>query len=444
MGGGDDDDDNDDDDGGGVGRIRDDVDENDDEDDGDDSGSISACWDVRNLALDECDGNDDDDIDYGRAIQPSENDFHLEMDHLRGRIERVSLSLSTCRGLSNPHTWRTNCLNPVRNVVREWRCIVAFHHPDGATSIYDDIETDDEYEGGRRVEVPSPISMRDDGDGSNAPVPPRSRRNDVDGNDQLQLRATSTGVFGLIQTSVQIGPLVGSNPGYFKRCGGEVASLAAAFLLDIVELAGVDMNAMIDVEDPKCDHRSSIRNGLRDNRDTNDSSPGRERTEGLFEEREAYAGCDDDESSGGGQSGQEKDVDRRSEESVKSCDVSSSESDSSVSEYCDDETEYLHASIIDDTPRESNPSKRDDLVVSSPRTTRGRVLIDGLQKSLLFTDKQSQKFYQWLCNAEKAVGKDLPPSKSASRLQSLRSKKQTLKELKIQRKLKKKKKKGGR
>jgi hypothetical protein len=48
--------------------------------------------------------------------------------------------------------------------------------------------------------------------------------------------------------------------------------------------------------------------------------------------------------------------------------------------------------------------------------------------------------YQWFGNAENAIERNTTPSKSASKLQSLKSKKQTLKELKIQRKHKKKKK----
>ena len=83
---------------------------------------------------------------------------------------------------------------------------------------------------------------------------------------------------------------------------------------------------------------------------------------------------------------------------------------------------------------------RDDTMASRGNTARGRAIIDGIQGSLLFTDKQSRKIYKWLCDAEKAVVRETPPSESARRLQSLRSKKQTLKELKMQRKLTKKKK----
>ena len=38
-------------------------------------------------------------------------------------------------------------------------------------------------------------------------------------------------VFGLIQLALQCGPLKGSNPGYFKRCGRDVAQMAHTFLV---------------------------------------------------------------------------------------------------------------------------------------------------------------------------------------------------------------------
>ncbi|KAL3810354.1 hypothetical protein ACHAXA_004196 [Cyclostephanos tholiformis] len=383
---------------------------------------------ARNLTLDENGGGDENVIDNDdQAIYHDDEKFLLEVEHLQRRIERISLSLKTCVGLSNPSTWRTNCLLPVRNVVREWKCILAFHHPEGtASSIYDN-------GGGREVERSSPPSVRNDGDGCGSVPPPAPRCIDVERNDLL-LRGTSTKVFCLVQTSVQSGPLVGSNPGYFKRCGGEVASMAFAFLLEIVELAGVDSNEMMERE---CDRRRrSIRDGPREG-----ASSGRRQAEGRFERRVGDANCHGDELSGGERFEEENCEHCRGEGSVRSCDISSSESDSSLIEYCDgDVTEYIHARIIDDVPTESKSTTPNDSVESTPCDIRGRAIIDGLQQSLLFTENQSRKFYQWLCNAHGAVEMNLPPSKSAIKLQSLRSKKQTLKELKIQRKLKKKKK----
>lgn len=37
-------------------------------------------------------------------------------------------------------------------------------------------------------------------------------------------------IYGLVQMAMQTGPLTGSNAGYFKRCGWEVAQMALDFL----------------------------------------------------------------------------------------------------------------------------------------------------------------------------------------------------------------------
>ena len=59
----------------------------------------------------------------------------------------------------------------------------------------------------------------------------------VDGDRDELLRAAAREVFGLVQMAMQTGPLVGSNAGYFKRCGADVASMAREFLGEILELA---------------------------------------------------------------------------------------------------------------------------------------------------------------------------------------------------------------
>ncbi|KAL3778291.1 hypothetical protein ACHAW5_002396 [Stephanodiscus triporus] len=348
--------------------------------------------DIRNLTLDNVAADDDDDDDDDDAVPHDDDKFLLEMEHLHKRIENIRLSLQTSRGLANPHTWRTNCLLPTRNIVREWRCILAFHNP--YHTIFDDSD---------EIIVEAPPSAQSDSGGR--------RRND--------LQSTSQQIFGLIQMSVQMGPLVGSNPGYFKRCGAEVASMAHAYLSEIAELAGVDKNA-IDID--KRRDRRLTRNGSC-NEGPHDVSRGQHQTGQQFEREVA---------------------DCSSDVSVESCDISPSESDdSSGSEKCEYEDVIVHAQVIDDTWSESKTPMPTDLERSSSTSaTSGREVIDNLQKTLLFTDKQSRKFYHWFCNAENAIEKNLPPSKSANKLLSLKSKKQTMKELKIQRKLKKKKKSG--
>ena len=56
---------------------------------------------------------------------------------------------------------------------------------------------------------------------------------DADNNDSLW-RSTGQAVFELVQQSLQCGPLAGSQPGYFKRCGSETAAVVLAYLETIV------------------------------------------------------------------------------------------------------------------------------------------------------------------------------------------------------------------
>ena len=82
---------------------------------------------------------------------------------------------------------------------------------------------------------------------------------------------------------------------------------------------------------------------------------------------------------------------------------------------------------------------------SSPSAlTKELLIVKTLQSSFLFTEKQSQRVYQWHRNAQKVVDTNKTPSKSASNLQRQKSKKQKQKDLKMERKFKKKNKGRGR
>jgi hypothetical protein len=48
--------------------------------------------------------------------------------------------------------------------------------------------------------------------------------------DAATVHAVATELFGLLQQSVQCGPLAGARPGYFQRCGGAVAGVVHAYL----------------------------------------------------------------------------------------------------------------------------------------------------------------------------------------------------------------------
>ena len=344
---------------------------------------------VVNEDVDNC----NEDVDNGDSDK-----FQQELQHIQKRIQYVILSNKTSKGLVNPSTWRTNCLIPTRKVVKEWRNILMFHN----NIMIDNnlIDSSSAAENEIRSDVIEEII-----DDSLEQVAFEKKNKDL-------LQSTSQQVFSLIQMSLQIGPLVGSNPGYFKRCGGEVASIAVAYLCEIAELAGIDESIMI----------------MNDNNisqyDDNDDE------KGLFL-------VDNDQKKGE----QLNDVDCYSSSSSDEDLLEMDSSDSSCSS--DNESlSSLNDEIVDELDVVNGNSLSGSITMPN-NDSREEVIVDKLQTNLLFTTNQSMKLYQWLRDAQHAVTINRPPSKSAIKLQSGKSKKQTMKELKLQRKLKKKKKKGG-
>jgi hypothetical protein len=125
-------------------------------------------------------------VEEGQTVDEDEaaatnNPADEEIQHLIRRIRNVreSIQLSAAANV-NPSTWQQNVLNPVRNCVGEWRAIVNHY--------------------------------------------------DQDELDQAVCKAPAQAVFELMQMSLQTGPLAGAKPGYFKRCGNEVARQALEFL----------------------------------------------------------------------------------------------------------------------------------------------------------------------------------------------------------------------
>lgn len=327
---------------------------------------------IQQLSLD----HDADDIDVPPKL--------LEIQHLEKRIQNVQLSLQTSQGLTNPKIWRTNCLFPVRKAVKEWRSILMYHFA---------VDTNHATNEGKEEEV--------GGDEINN----HDHRSD--------LHSTSQQVFGLIQMAMQSGPLVGSNAGYFKRCGGEVASIAFEFLGEIVELAEVEEKIGADcaVGEDGCsgsDQEGACGADL-------EVTPLENQGEGFKQEFNVNRYINDDSS--------------------ESEDESRSESGSSSSSTDEDMENLADAPIGATVPEANSPD------ASFSNMTQVK-LINNLQKSLFFTEKQSQRFCQWYRNAEKAMTMNKPPSASATKLQNQKSKKQKQKEQKMERKMKKKKKGG--
>jgi hypothetical protein len=106
---------------------------------------------------------------------PSKN----EMQHLLLRIRNVRESMQlSATGLGNPSTYENNVLHAVSNCITEWRAILRFYPED-------------------EIENPRILGLQ---------------------------------VFEMIQQSLQCGPLAGGKPGYFKRCGVDLAKVVLTFL----------------------------------------------------------------------------------------------------------------------------------------------------------------------------------------------------------------------
>ena len=111
--------------------------------------------------------------------------FYKEIQTLRTKIKNIQKSIQTSSSLTIPTNYQTNCLNAVSKVINTWKTIPSYY----------------------RDEVINLIQQQ----------------NNI-------IKETSTLIFQLIQLSLQCGPLSGSKPGYFKRCGSEISKMVMNYL----------------------------------------------------------------------------------------------------------------------------------------------------------------------------------------------------------------------
>ena len=120
--------------------------------------------------------------------------WNKELDHLMTRIHNIQSSIQfSASSIVKPITYRNNVLNPVANVTNEWRSIVRYHYH----------------------------NHKKDSTNNDSASAERSL---------METKTTSVAVFMLLQQALQCGPLAGSKPGYFKRCGSEIATVVHEFL----------------------------------------------------------------------------------------------------------------------------------------------------------------------------------------------------------------------
>jgi len=184
-----------------------------------------------------------------------------EIQHLNVRIRNVQESIQLSTSLSNPQIWQDNCLNAVKNCVNEWRNIVSFYQQDDDGNNNNNNDDDDDDDDDREEEdydhdnIESIMDLirivenelmnnkndkdedKDkDKDKDNLIVERIKNDNDnKNGKHDELMTNTALKIYGLIQMSLQVGPLKGSNPGYFKRCGVDVAKIAKSYLHEFIE-----------------------------------------------------------------------------------------------------------------------------------------------------------------------------------------------------------------
>jgi hypothetical protein len=171
--------------------------------------------------------------------ESSEPPWRDEIRHLKKRVRNVqeSIQLGT-EGIANPTTYETNVLNAVENCIDEWRAILNHYMPSSHASdegpssevpavVEPDESTIHAQDLAGSSELTSllpaePTHMDPEPKASNALIDPGT------------IKEAALQVYMLLQLALQCGPLTGSNPGYFKRCGGTVARMVMEFLDKIV------------------------------------------------------------------------------------------------------------------------------------------------------------------------------------------------------------------
>ena len=318
--------------------------------------------------------NDNDDVD----VDDNNNNLQKELKHLHHRIQKlqeiIQLSSSTT-ALANPSVWQSNCLLAVRNCVNEWKHIVLFYN------LYDNIDDNN----------------IDD-------------NNNIDNNIELDviplIKKSALNIFNLIQMSMQVGPLKGSNPGYFKRCGVQVAMMALEFLKDCVE----DVESNNDIDD---DNDNDIDDDNNDDNDKNNDDNNDNNNDYMISR----------------DIGQhiEKENDTMNEYENK-CN-NSDHDDNNIIDSNDDHKSNCHDDYDHDydDDYETNNNNNDN-------QNHNHQIILETDKLLLFTKRQHDIIHKWMINAEKAIKANKPPSKSALKLQQSSRSKKSQKKLKYQQK----------
>eukprot|EP00979_Chaetoceros_neogracilis_P014721 scaffold4843_cov266-Chaetoceros_neogracile.AAC.3 len=206
----------------------------------------------------------------GSSFTEEEEALIQEIKQVRRKIRTLQESIQLSINISQPSVWRDNCLNATVNIVNQWRSIVLFYgiqredicSDDGNLEAEDmNLERKNESDDDKEIEATSTgrrlnqnvctervhiaaceekviVASAND-----------STMRDKDSPLNEWSRTTGLQVYGLIQMALQTGPLKGSNAGYFKRCGAQIANMARSFLVQCItsrEKSNVDNDYFSD------------------------------------------------------------------------------------------------------------------------------------------------------------------------------------------------------
>jgi hypothetical protein len=147
--------------------------------------------------------------DIGSSSNTLDNEmpYRKEVQHLLRRIRnnRTAWSTSSAIGLMNADVYQTNVLSASLNTIQEWRSIRRYYND------ADDFNMDAKEDHIVVVHTNPQTAM-----------------------DDSTKKLIGLEIFQLIQHSIQCGPMSGSQPGYFKRCGNIVAQMVHQYLQQAV------------------------------------------------------------------------------------------------------------------------------------------------------------------------------------------------------------------
>ena len=193
-----------------------------------------------------------------------------EVQHLTRRIQQLRQNWSRSKtGLIIVTTYQTNVIQASLNIImKEWKSILQKYYR-SCTNVKDEFH---------HLPPPSPSPT------TTTTVP----------EIESLFRSTSHEIFVLIQHSVQCGPLSGSRPGYFKRCGSHVAEMVYQYLHTILPVSIIIANTTL------VHHHDSNRTGknievCRHGNDHDDDDDNDDSSDDIWKKAAALNDNDDDD-----------------------------------------------------------------------------------------------------------------------------------------------------